>query len=372
MSLGLYIIVIGILTVLYYLGMPIQERFQDSAPYKIFNLDLHQSVIEDVKNIASRLYGSKIEITNWSISAHNHYFNKPTAEVKYISQDTWRSFDMEMIENFQQEYDEFLKGFDAFIVTFSPVFAMLFEKYGKPIIIVNACRYDQPFCWNNNTAMLKLFHMSLKRMEQSKQMIMISNNLAEQAYLKRGADIDSIYIPSLCLYTNAQYSNPSNDEYIIFENKILDEIRRQPNSEKLVRRPENYKFQDLTEYKGIVHMPYDVSSMSLFEQYFAGIPLFFPEKEFYKKCVREGRVQFIALYNAWERAPTNEELDSWLSNADYYNFKHIQYYTSFEDCVEKVNSFVDTGKEERLMHIEQVKQNAMGDWKKIFDSLLKN
>jgi len=348
----------------------VHEPFQDTAPLKIFNLDLHQSVIEDIKDIANRLYGPKIEITNWSISDHNHYFKKPTAQVKYIGQNTWRNFDMEMVENFQQEYDEFLKGFDAFVVTFTPVFAMLFEKYGKPIIIVNACRYDQPFCWNNNTAMLKLFHMSLKRMEQSNQMIMISNSLADQKYLKDGADIDSIHIPSLCLYTNAQYSGSSGLGAMMFSKELYAEINALPNSEGLVERPPNYEFRDLVKYKGIVHMPYEVSTMSIFEQYFAGIPLFFPEKEFYKKCVSEGKANLISQYNSWGRPLTNDEMNKWLDNADYYNFKYIKYFSSFEDCIEKVNSFVDTEKEERLAHIEQVKQGAMNQWRNIFDKII--
>lgn len=346
-----------------------RRRQKGGKVVKVFNLDLHVAVIEDIKNIMNTLYGSNVEITNWSISGANASFKKPTADVKHITQGTWRDIDMKMIEAFQAEYDEFLKGFDAFIVTFSPVFAMLYEKYGKPIIVINACRYDQPFCWNKNTEMLNLFHQSLKRMEASKQMIMVSNNRGEQKYLKDRAKIDSIYIPSLCLYTNAHYKNPSKDEFMMFGEGLPDKLKPLPHSEKLVDRPENYEFPDLAEYRGIIHMPYDVSAMALFEQYSAGVPLFFPEKEFYKKCIQEG-TKFIALYDAWDRKPTNEELDMWLANADYYHFKYINYYTSFEDCVDKINKFVDTDKEARLAWIEEVKKKAHADWKTLLDPII--
>jgi hypothetical protein len=208
-------------------------------------------------------------------------------------------------------------------------------------------------------------------MDASKQMIMVSNNRGDQNYLKERGNIDSILIPSLCLYTNAHYNNPSKDEYIIFEQGVYDAIKAVPNSEKLVKRPDSYEFTDLAEYKGLVHMPYDVSSMSLFEQYFAGIPLFFPEKEFYKKCIQDG-TKFLALYDSWDRKPTNEELDIWLPAADYYHFKYINYYTSFEDCVEKVNKFVDTDKGARLFWIEGVKKRAMDDWKQLLDPIIIN
>jgi hypothetical protein len=349
------------------------EAFTDTPiKLKIFNLDLHASVIEDVKNIANTLYGSSVDITNWSISGHNHYFGKPTADVKVVTPNTWKNIDMEMIQQFQDEYDDMLKGYDAFIVTFSPVFAMLFEKYNKPIIIVNACRYDQPFCFNKNMAMLKLLNMSLKRMQQSGQAIIVSNNMGDQQYLKKGADVDSILIPSLCLYTNTKYSNATKNEVIVFDNGVFDEIKSKDSGDVIVKRPGKYEFKDLTEYKGIIHMPYDVSSMSLFEQYFAGIPLFFPEREFYKKCVKEGKVGFIAEYGSWDRILSNEELDKWLQNADYYEFKYINYYNSFEDCVNKVNAFVDSEKDERLRWIEGVKEKAFSDWKNIFDPLIAN
>jgi hypothetical protein len=325
-------------------------------------------VIEDIKNIMNTLYGANAEITNWSVSGHNHQFKKPTAEVKHINQDTWKNINMDMIKAFQAEYDEFLKGFDAFIVTFSPVFVMLYEKYGKPIIVINACRYDQPFCWNKNTDMLNLFHESLKRMQDSKQMIMVSNNLADQKYLKDRAKIESIYIPSLCLYTNAQYKNPSKDVFMAFAN--TDALKAVKNSEKIVTRPEKYEFSDLVEYKGIIHMPYDISAMAMFEQYFAGIPLFFPEKEFYKKCVQEDKAKFIAPYDSWDKKPTNEELDMWLANADYYTFKYINYYTSLEDCIDKINKFVDTDKDARLASIEEIKKKSIDDWKKLLDPIM--
>ena len=40
--------------------------------------------------------------------------------------------------------------YDGFVVTHSPVLCRLFERFNKPIILVNSCRYDQPYCWNHN------------------------------------------------------------------------------------------------------------------------------------------------------------------------------------------------------------------------------
>jgi len=123
---------------------------------KIFNLDLHVSVIKDVMSILKTIYNNDIEVTYWSITG-----NSTAKDVKYVNNSTWKDIDMNMIQQFQNEYDSILKEYDAFVVTHTPVFAMLYEKYGKPIIVVNSCRYDQPFCWNKNTTMLNAFKDSL-------------------------------------------------------------------------------------------------------------------------------------------------------------------------------------------------------------------
>ena len=67
-------------------------------PFRVFNLDLHISVIEDIKDICKRLYGDSIEITNWSISGHNWVFKKETKDVRYINQSSWKSINMNMIK----------------------------------------------------------------------------------------------------------------------------------------------------------------------------------------------------------------------------------------------------------------------------------
>ena len=41
-----------------------------------------------------------------------------------------------------------------------------------------------------------------------------------------------------------------------------------------------YKWQEVADYKGVIHIPYNASTMSLFEQYASNIPLFFPTLEF--------------------------------------------------------------------------------------------
>ena len=43
---------------------------------KLFNLDLHISVISDFINICNKIYPNEIQIDNYSLSGHSHLVNK--------------------------------------------------------------------------------------------------------------------------------------------------------------------------------------------------------------------------------------------------------------------------------------------------------
>jgi hypothetical protein len=138
------------------------------------------------------------------------------------------------------------------------VFARLFERFEKPVILVNSCRYDQPFMYNGNTSFksptcfFSLFviahpevrmaagdekereslHECLKRLHDKGLLIAISNNRADQEYLRLGAGIESIRLPSLCLYTkvNVNFQRAKSFPALIVSQKTL----RIPDSKKIL------------------------------------------------------------------------------------------------------------------------------------------
>ena len=353
------------------------ESNAKSKPKKFFNLDLHISVIADVKHILKELYGDKIEIINWSISGHNWVFNQPSPQVDIINANTWRGIDIDMINKFHQRYDSFLETFDGFIVTHTPVFVLLYEKYGKPIIMVNSCRYEQPFCWNGDINMWNYLNIALKRMHDNKQLIAISNNIPDSQYLLAGTGVKSTHIPSLCLYTNATHNQIINKCVVYGDRNLF------PAHDKLVPRPHSgYKWQDLYSYKAIVHVPYEMSTMSIFEQISAGIPLSFPTKRFYLSCIAAGKMQLGSRY-ARSVVPIQlkdfyETLDKWIDGADYYSRDHefeikfAYYYDSFKDLINLIEKFKeseDTRKLRRKWLLER-KARVHELWKTLIDPII--
>jgi hypothetical protein len=79
---------------------------------KLFNLDLHTSVIEDITSILKVLFNNDVSVTNWNIS-DNTNFNKSMKDVKHINASTWKSIDMDMIKRFHDEYDGILKEYEV-------------------------------------------------------------------------------------------------------------------------------------------------------------------------------------------------------------------------------------------------------------------
>ena len=297
---------------------------------KLFNLDLHISVIKDVEYILKTLFPGKVSITNWSISGHNFVFGNSNVRVDIVNQDTWERIDRNMIEQFYQRYKSELDTYDGFIVTHTPVFCLLFEKFNKPILCINSCRYDNPFCKLNNKDMFHYLNESLRRMVLEKKILtIVSNNLGDQDYLKLGTGLDSIYIPSLCMYTNETHNPKGN---------VLNYSRHVnfpfPFIKTMNQMPLNYKWSDLYQHNAIIHVPYEVSTMSVFEQFSAGIPLIMPSKEFFLRNYRySNHDHYWKSQNVPDSLRVTMSDSWWIERADFYNemASEITFFNSLEE-----------------------------------------
>jgi hypothetical protein len=175
--------------------------YNKSKKPTLFNIDLHISVIEDFMNINTDI----VQVDDHSISGHTWVLNKKKADNYHIKDNNWRKIinNENEIEKFTRiHYDE-LSNYDGFIVTHTPSFLLLYESFNKPIIIINSCRYENPFI--NNIPKWIMLNKTIKRLWDNKLLYVVSNNKADQNYINIGCGIQSLYIPSLCLYTNEKY-----------------------------------------------------------------------------------------------------------------------------------------------------------------------
>ncbi|MCE5316941.1 MAG: hypothetical protein LLG04_06210 [Parachlamydia sp.] len=364
---------------------------QTERKLTFFNLDRHISVIADVKNIFESC-GHKVE--SWNLSEHTWIFGKAPHRVEIYNENTAAHLNREMCNQFYERYREELKAYDAFIVTHTPSTALLYEKWHKPIIIVNSTRYEQPF-----TGRQEEWHWLneyLRQGVESGRIFIVSNNKADQRYLKHYTGLDSELIPSLCAYTHESYTGTRRGViFYSWSGKYFIDIAQNaftfPQWIQNSNLSHSFGWNELYDFEGIVHLPYQISVMSLFEQYTANVPLFFPTKRFLLELYARhpdiilSQLSFFPLLKLpmpVDPADLNNlnnqaVLNFWIDSADYYDdesMPFIQYFDSFADLeAQLVKCNFQEVSQCMHMHNLQRKQEIVERWKtilqKIVDSL---
>ena len=196
--------------------------------------------------------------------------------------------------DFMKKNKDFLNQFDCFIVGPFMGLILAFEKLNKPIIVLNATRYEYPF--DSRLDLWDKLNEVLVRKHKEGKLFIVSNNKADQRYLRFCTGLDSTLIPSLCSYTKSVYSG-INEKFVCHRNNpiLMSHLPKSPLIEtKFFSYPHSY--QNYFDFKGIIHIPYQISTMSIFEQYTANVPLFFPRKSFYYLCTRHILTLFYKIY----------------------------------------------------------------------------
>jgi hypothetical protein len=373
-----------------FLLLPLSAFPEEDQPRKLrfFNLDLHASVIADVKNVLEH-FGH--EVVDWTLSEHAWIFGRNRDIVDIVNHESWFHMDLQMCEVFYLNYQNFLNQFDGFIVTHTPCFALLYEQFNKPIIIVNSSRYENPFTLDANRWGWLNFY--LQNGVEKENIFIISNNKADQAYLKYYTGIDSVHIPSLCLYTQGNYTGNREGFIIHSYATFIEPVKEQLQHRHLIQNhtlQERYSWHTLYDYQGIIHFPYNSSTMSLFEQYSANVPLFFPTKRLLKQLRHHptGAIMSQLSQYSIKHAPIpdipgdpnnlndEEVFNTWIDLADFYdeeNMPYIQYFDSFQELDHLLKS-ADLKEISRKMkaHNSARKENALRKWEEILEKVKKN
>lgn len=316
---------------------------------KIFNLDCHISVIADLKHIFETLGH---EVTSWSVSGHNWVFGKESSKVDVVNQHTWGRLDGDMCDRFYERYKEELSQYDAFLCTYPPAFSMLYERFGKPIILHIPIRYEVPF--HSSREKWTEFNEYLRRGIDSGMIIPVANSEYDKRYFEFFVERQCLLIPSLCEYTETQW-NPSKSKFLYYSRLPINlDPSIIVNKDSLGR----YRWEDLSQYNGIIMIPYNCSTMSIFEHYSANIPLFCPSEKFMMSLYSE-HGSYVLSELTWNRTfgmapgsaiecdrsmdPNRYDdtniMSKWISLSDFYNrewMPHIVYFESIEDLYEKI------------------------------------
>jgi hypothetical protein len=293
---------------------------------KFFNVDCHISVISDVKNIFEK-FGHTVD--NWSLSNHRFIFGWPPCPSPILTQQNWQFINQELCDKFYDHHKNELDQYDGFIVTYPVPFFKLFERFNKPVITIAPIRYDFPVL-NDPERM----HWVNDSINNNKNLILITNNQFDKKYCETFTTNKWRWIPSLCDYTNEKY-NPIHKEAVCFSRSVIEDTGIIHQS-----KLGNYSWKDLYAYKAIVHFPYHNSTMSLFEQRTAGVPLVLPSLDFMLKLINDrwpkGGTPLLSELVFPNQVPEKQIYNflnkEWLQLCDYYDGTYaVNYFDSFKD-----------------------------------------
>jgi hypothetical protein len=135
----------------------------------------------------------------------------------------------------------------------------------------------------------------------------------------------------------------------------------------------HYNYNILSRFAGIIHIPYEMSTMSIAEHYSSGVPLFFPTKIFLYDLWGTKKVEWWSNY--WKLFNKNtppeylqetENPDYWIERADFYDYVGVYYFDSIQQLQAMLQNFKDTKFEERMNYIRTRKDQTLQNWSTIF------
>lgn len=331
---------------------------------KFYNIDMHISIIHDLNTIFKNLGH---EIDSVCMSGHCWVNNQLPRSTDIVNRNNWLSIDQTLCDRFYERYKNDLKDVDAFVHSYPPAFALLFEKFEKPIITIACTRFEFPCSTLERS---KWLVDGLKRLKNKNLLYPIANNLFDKKYCETYTGFEWEYISSLCDYIKGTYS-PTTDKFVSWtrcNNIIL--THKDFDSSFKISNP--YNRNDLVKFKGIIHIPYNISIMSAFEQYYSNIPLFVPTVNCLKNWVKSGKNVLSELYFPGVDRPF-EIKKEWLDLSDWYIDSNMPYTIKFEseeDLYDKLDNTDLTAISNKMKEFNLIRKDRIySQWKNLLNRL---
>ena len=286
-----------------------------------------------------------------------------------INADNMFDLNPALIPKFYEAYkhDSLMQSVDAFLCYDPPAICELYAPFNKSLIVIASNRY---YIARQSKDLWKKWNEELVTYASDPRNVIAANNRYDAEVIRYFTGLDAEWIPNFTGYTGTTY-NLSRQGFLLakrtrdesFEwwfleqfkeaSKFINQSLPVPELIRIKDRYPMYKYSDLAAHQGIVHLPYQVSTMSILEQYRMNIPLFFPSKELLLQWnikhwvvkertlphVRDPRPYSFPPHPSQRHIPSPNDNDDaeamryWLQFADYYTLPHITYFNSMKHLV---------------------------------------
>jgi hypothetical protein len=322
---------------------------------------MHISIVHDVKNIFQNL-NHKIDSVN--LSGATWVNKEKQGKTRVVDAKNWKSINQKMCDDFYKKYKRKLKNYDGFIHSYPPAFALLFEKFEKPIITIACTRFDFPIKIEDVDWLIQ----GLQRLKKNGQLISVANNLLDKHYCEKFLGFEWKYISSLCDYMQVRY-RPEFKKFITWQRADIEPIQSELIDYNFSIR-KKYLRTEISKYLGVVHIPYNLSIMSAFEHYYQSIPLFFPSQNFQEKMYLQSDRMLSEILFPNTILTFSPEL---IAFADWYNSENmpfINFFESYEHLNELLSSTNLLNVSESMSKFNVVRESKVySQWDAILEKL---
>jgi hypothetical protein len=235
---------------------------------KCLVLDYHSTATRDVAMV---LRDMGCDVTTWNLSNHMWIFGEEKTNVPFLNDINLSDFNFEIGENFWNLYENQLKDYDFFVTGHTACLSLLFSKTSKPVIVCLTTRYEHPFTGDSES--WKRFNDYLISNYSKNKFLFVANNFYDANYFFHYTGIKPETIQSLCHYHEKFWKKSKNNLVLYSKMKVaidgVDDLKSKGR----------YGWDEWYSHSGVYCIPYQVSTMSLFEFSAAGMPVIYPSIE---------------------------------------------------------------------------------------------
>ena len=379
--------------------------------FTFWSSDAHIGPIEDVKYLLAEWYDDDYRIIDKSLSSSCHLKGTCAQDLKVLNRTNAIHLSPcpnELKREFWRAYrnDDQMSTVDAFFCHHATGLCEVFMAFGRPMIIVVSTRYE---IGRRTRQAWQRLNENLKAIASNPRNTIAANNRYDAEYIKHFTGLSQVRVlPNYCGYTNALYK-PTRPEILIAPGRFAFGVEAMLLSgpKGIVKAAQNhanlkykefrtirqlykhYTYEELASHPAIVLIPYQVSTMSFFEYYRMGIPLFVPSPDLltvwqqklkvvseiswncvYGRCQDTSQVEGHPNSTHGNKDPNNvnNNFRYWIQFADFYQFPHITLFDDWKDLLEKLNVADLNGIRYNMMEYNnQQKKVLKREWNEILD-----
>jgi len=253
------------------------------------------------------------------------------------------------------------ENYDLVITSHCMRYPLHFVATGLPLIHVNSTRFGNEI--TTDPPQFKDLCSRIQNALASGQLRVIHNNQGDKWYFEQYfKNCHYPVIPSLCTSPLRFRINDEVGPFLLWDtrfhiidgkgSKTLIELSkrlgpRAQSTSELCQKKGGYLDDDLLNgFRAVIHIPYNISTMSCFEQAAANVPIWVPTPEFLERILLEGHSELSWYCFRGDRVAAQPPDQFWnpttvrefVSRSDFTQFKNVLFFSSIEDLLARIDT----------------------------------